>query len=159
MTATKVKPNEVIGDHLPILTWQVNRIMQNCSYQVDTKNEWVQWVTGDVNRTSLKSITQAQAKKIMITQQGGSYVNEPSTENWGAFNLKNPKHVLIMSLVRQRQWVKPHPKHGEVADMSGAFANWLKSKLSPVQKPLMDMTPIETEKIIKALGGVVGSKY
>ena len=65
MTATKVKPNEVIGDHLPILTWQVNRIMQNCSYQVDTKNEWVQWVTGDVNRTSLKSITQAQAKKII----------------------------------------------------------------------------------------------
>ena len=159
MTATKLKPNEVIGDHLPILTWQVNRIMQNCSYQVDTKNEWVQWVTGDVNRTSLKSITQAQAKKIMITQQGGSYVNETNTENWGEFNLKNPKHVLIMSLVRQRQWVKPHPKHGEVDDMSGVFANWLKSKLSPVQKPLMDMTPIETEKIIKALGGVVGSKY
>jgi len=63
MTKTKVKPNETIGDDLPILKWQTNRIMKNCQYNEDTKAEWVQWVTADVKRTSLKSITQAQAKK------------------------------------------------------------------------------------------------
>ncbi|QYS86326.1 hypothetical protein JJC03_15610 [Flavobacterium oreochromis] len=63
MATTKVKPNETIGDHLPILTWQVNRIMKNVHYKKDIKAEWVQWVTGDVKNTSLKSITQAQAKK------------------------------------------------------------------------------------------------
>ncbi len=157
MTA-KTKQPVVYGDDLPITAFQIKRIRQNCNFDEDIKEEWVQWVTGDVNRTSLKSLTQAQAVKI-IRQQTGEPQPKEQTVNFGTFDLKNQKHKLILSLVRQNQWTKQHSRHGEVADMDGAFASWLQSDRSPVNKPLLKMTPEETEKVIKALGGVVSSKY
>ena len=157
MTATKVKPNETIGDDLPILTFQVNRIMKNCQYQVDIKNEWVQWITADVNRTSLKSITQAQAKKIIMAQEGSTPVNQP-TENWAVFDKNNPKHKVILSLLYQMQWVKPSEKWGEVPDLD-RLSNFLQSEKSPVKKKLKDMEPLELEKLIKALNGIVKHRY
>lgn len=167
MTATKVKPTETIGDDLPILTFQVNRIMKNCQYQVDIKNEWVQWITADVNRTSLKSITQAQAKKIIMAQEGSTYVNSPLlegcpkggvSENWAVFDKNNPKHKVILSLLYQMQWVKPSEKWGEVPDLE-RLSNFLQSEKSPVKKKLKDMEPLELEKLIKALNGIVKHRY
>jgi hypothetical protein len=154
---TKVKPNETIGDDLPILTFQVNRIMKNCQYQVDIKNEWVQWITADVNRTSLKSITQAQAKKVIMAQEGSTLVNQP-VENWAVFDKSNPKHKVILSLLYQMQWVKPSEKWGEVPDLD-RLSNFLQSEKSPVKKKLKDMEPLELEKLIKALNGIVKHRY
>lgn len=162
MTATKVKPTETIGDHLPILTFQVKRIMANCRYQVETKNEWVQWATADVNRTSLKSITQAQAKKIIMAQEGSTYVNpthlESNVESWAIFDKNNPKHKVILSLLYQMQWVKASQKHGEIPDLD-RLSNFLKSDKSPVKKPLKDMQPFELEKVIAALNAIVKHRY
>jgi len=155
---TKAKQPVIYGDDLPITAFQIKRIRQNCNFDEDIKEEWVQWVTGDVNCTSLKSLTQAQAVKILRQQTGEPQPKEQAV-NYGAFDLKNQKHKVILSLVHQNQWTKQHPRHGEVADMDGAFASWLQSDKSPIKKPLMKMTPEETEKIIKALGGMVGSKY
>lgn len=150
-TKTKVKPNEVIGDDLPILKWQTSRIMQNCAYQVDTKNEWVQWVTGDVNRTSLTSITQAQAIRIMQQQTG----TEPQEVNWGLFDNDNSQHRRIQANLRTADIVVKNERHGEVGDMLGWFNRFLKSNKSPVKKPLKSMSPLEVSKIIRALDGVV----
>lgn len=159
MTTTKVKPTETIGDNLPILTFQVNRIMKNCQYQVDTKNEWVQWVTADVNRTSLKSITQVEAKKIICQQEG---IVLPSAveaqENWAVFDKANPKHKVILSLLYQAQWTVPNERHGEVPDLE-RLSNFLQSDKSPVKKKLKDMEPLELEKLIKALSGIVKHRY
>jgi len=155
MTATKVKPNETIGDNNPILLWQVNRIMKNAQYQEETKNEWVQWVTADVNRTSLKSITQAQAKKIIMAQEGSTPINQPKAENWGVFDKDNSQHKRIQANLRAANIVVQNGKWGEVADMTGWFARFLKSDKSPVKKPLNKMTPQEVSKIIVALDGVV----
>ncbi|MFH6945132.1 hypothetical protein [Flavobacterium sp. FlaQc-50] len=82
-------------------------------------------------------------------------------ESWGAFDKNNKQHLTIMALCRNRQWVKPDDKHpsGEVADMDGAFSEFLKSERSPVKKPLMDMTPQEVSKIIIAMSGVVNHKW
>lgn len=157
MTA-KTKQPVVYGDDLPITAFQIKRIRQNCNFDEDIKEEWVQWVTGDVNRTSLKSLTQAQAVRILRQQNGELQPKEKYT-NFGAFDLNNPKHKVILSLVRQNKWTKQHGRHGEVADMNGAFASWLQSDRSPVNKPLLKMTPEETEKVIKALSGIVKSKY
>lgn len=160
---TKVKPNEQIGDDLPILTFQINRIMKNCAYQVDTKNEYVQWVTGDVNRTSLKSITQAQAKRI-IRQQEGLTAVEPTRElsdNWASFTSSKPnpqKRSLLFSLMHQAQWTVDNEKHGEVPDLN-RLSLFLQSDKSPVQKKLIDMNDLELEKLIKAFKGIVKSKW
>lgn len=155
MTATKVKPNEVIGDNLPILLWQVNRIMKNAQYQVDTKNEWVQWVTADVERTSLKSITQTQAKKIIMAQEGSTPINQPKAENWGLFDKDNSQHKRIQANLRAANIVVQNGKWGEVADMTGWFDRFLRSDKSPVKKALKEMTTLEVSKIIRALDGVV----
>jgi hypothetical protein len=157
MTATKVKTNENIGDDLPILTFQINGIMKNCQYKVDVKDEWVQWVTADVNRTSLKSITQFQAKKIIMAQEGSIPVNK-ATENWAVFDKSNPKHKVILSLLYQMQWVKPSEKWGEVPDLD-RLSDFLQSDKSPVKKKLKDMDVLELEKLIKSLSGIVKSKF
>lgn len=147
-----VKPNETIGDELPILTWQIKRIMQNCRYQDQVKSEWVQWVTGDVKRTSLKTITQAQAKRIIRTQEGTTH--EPKADNWAFFDKENPKHKLILSLCRQAQWVEKSEKYGEVVDLE-RLSNFLKSSRCPINKPLKQMNALELEKIITVIESIV----
>jgi hypothetical protein len=155
MTATKKIPK--YDPNGVITPFQVKRIMQNCSYQVETKNEWVQWVTGDVNRTSLKSLTQDQAVKIISAQEGSTPINQP-TENWAVFDNKNPKHKIVLSLLYQMQWVTPSQKHGEVPDLD-RLSKFLQSEKSPVKKKLKDMETHEVEKLIVALRGIVKSRF
>jgi hypothetical protein len=91
-----------------------------------------------------------------------NYLSPPptssNTENWAIFDKTNTQHKTILSLLRQAQWVVPHPRHGEVADLA-RLSTFLKSDKSPVKKPLQSMTPEETSKIIQALKGIVKSKY
>lgn len=154
MKATKTKAPPVYGDDLPITPFQIQRIRANSNYQEDIKEEWVQWVTADVNRTSLKSLTQAQAVKIILTQTGDKPLNELK-ENWGLFDKDNSQHKRIQANLRAANIVIQNGKWGEVADMLGWFDRFLKSDKSPVKKPLKVMTTLEVSKIIRALDGVV----
>lgn len=148
--ATKTKPPVVYGDNNPITPHQISEIMRNCAYNKDIKDEWVQWVTGDVNCTSLRSLKQYQAIRILNRQMG----KEAAHESWGSFDTGNKQHTTIMAILRTANIVVTHPRHGEVADMKGWFSKFLQSNKSPVQKPLMDMQPKEVSKIIVALEGV-----
>lgn len=139
-----------------ITDFQVRQILQNCSYQIDVKNEWVQWVTGDTARTSLKSITSDEAKKIILAQHGGELIN--ADDNWAKFDKNNPRHRFILSLLRQLQWTTKNIKYGEVADLN-RLSKFLKSDKSPVKKPLKMMAIYEQEKIIAALSGIIKSRY
>ena len=83
MTKTKrtnsANPVPTYDPEGPITPFQKNRIMQNCNYNLDIKNEWVQWVTGDNNKTSLRNITQAQAVRIIKQQTGSPLTPEGGT--------------------------------------------------------------------------------
>lgn len=79
-------------------------------------------------------------------------------KKWGAFDKKHPKHRVILSLLYQAQWTEPSDKYGEIPDTE-RFGEWLKTDRSPVKKPLKDMEDFELEKVIKALGGIVKSRY
>lgn len=136
----------------PITPFQKNRIMQNCNYNVDIKNEWVQWVTGDNNKTSLRNITQAQAVRI-IKQQTGSD-SSGAVENWGAFDKNNSQHRYILSILRTANIVVKSEKWGEVPDTAGWLNRFLQSPKSPIKKPLKKMSPTEVSKIITALENV-----
>jgi len=155
MLNNKLKPGEVVGNALPILEWQKKRIMQKCGFNTTLKNQWVQWATQNPNRTSLSNITQEQAKKIMVALEGSQTLtqDEPTAKKWGAFTSSNPKHRVVLSTLRQMRWVVTCEKHGEKADIErlGAF---LMSNRSPVQKPLNEMNPQETEKLIKCLEAI-----
>lgn len=157
MTNTKTKKPVVYGDDLPITAFQIKEIRKNANFQEDIKEEWVQWVTGDVNRKSLTKpipLTQAQAVRIIKAQTGA----EPKDDNWGLFDKDNRQHLTLLAYIRTAQWTTPSEKHGEVADIE-RLSNWLKSELSPVKKPLMKMQPWEVSKIIKAFEGIVNSKF
>lgn len=157
MTATK-KPF-VANPNAEITDFQVKRIMANCKYQDNIKTEWVQWVTGDVKRTSLKSITQAQASQIIRAQEGSTLVSEPKAENWGKFDVSNTQHRYVMSVLRTADIVVNHEKYGEVADMHGWLSNFLQfDNRCPVKKPLLKMETEELSKIIYALEKILDHK-
>lgn len=120
----------------------------------DIKEEFVQWATKDVKKTSTNDLTFEEANKILV--QIGQKPHK--AENWAIFDKNNPKHRTVLSLMRQAQWVKPHNRHGEVADLERLDA-FLKSNKSPVKKPLNYMQPEELEKIIKAFKGIVKHRY
>ena len=153
MTKTKrtnsANPAPTYDPEGPITPFQKNRIMQNCNYNVDIKNEWVQWVTGDNNKTSLRNITQAQAVRI-IKQQTGSD-SSGAVENWGAFDKNNSQHRYILSILRTANIVVKSQKWGEVPDTAGWLNRFLQSPKSPIKKPLKKMSPTEVSKIITAL--------
>lgn len=152
MKVTKA-PTPTIG----ITKFQINQIMKNCNYKVEMKDEWVQWATGDVNRTSLRSITHDQAIKIMHQQTGTKPLQEDEN-NWGEFDKNNRQHLTLLAYMRTAQWTTPNEKHGEVADIS-RLSDFLKSDKSPILKPLKKMEPWEVSKIIEAFKGIVKSKY
>lgn len=154
MKATKTNAPPVYGDDLPITAFQIKEIRKNSNYQEEIKEEWVQWVTGDVARTSLKSLTQAQAVRILKAQTG----TEPQADNWGLFDKDNKQHLTLLAYMRTVQWTTSNGKHGEVADID-RLSDWLKSDKSPVRKPLKKMQPWEVSKIIEAFKGIVNSKF
>lgn len=153
MKTTKTPPKTTGG----ITKFQINRIMHNCNYNEDIKSEWVQWATGDVNRTSLRSITHDQAIKILFQQTGATPLNE-SPDNWGLFDKENRQHLTILAEMRTAQWVIPSKKWGEVPDLE-RLSDFLKSDKSPINKPLKKMEPWEVSKIIEAFKGIVKSIY
>lgn len=152
MTKTKTPP--IYGDDLPITAFQIKAIRKNCNFEESIKEEWVQWVTGDSSRTSLKSITQGEAVRIIKQQTGTTDIPKTESDNWGYFDNNNPQHKRIQADLRTANIVVKNEKWGKVGDMLGWFNRFLKSKYSPVKKPLMEMTPQEVSKIIVALDGV-----
>lgn len=120
----------------------------------DTKEEFVQWATNSNEKISTNDLSFDQANRIL--EKLG--IKPFKADSWSAFDKKNPKHTLVLSLLRQAGWTTPHPKYGEVADLN-RLDLFLKSDKSPVKMPLKKMTDIEVEKVIKALKGIVKSRW
>lgn len=139
---------------------QKQLIHVNCPNR-DTKEEFVQWATGDVNKISTNDLTYAEANMI-LRQLNVKTVPMPVEDlaiTWGKFDKNNSKHKAILSLLRQIQWTTEHPKYGNVADIA-RFGGWLQSdKRAPVHKPLLKMSPEELSKTITALEGILKWMY
>lgn len=135
---------------------QIKTILKNCNYNQDIKEEWVQWVTNDSSKTSLKELSQEQAEQIIKQQTGTSSNQQPATK-FEYFDKENKKHKVVLSLLYQLGWTTTNPQGKEIPNMS-QLATWLQSKRSPVQKPLTQQSYWETEKIIKALSQMIVKK-
>lgn len=96
------------------------------------------------------------AKELSIHQ--ADQLQKKLVTNWAEFTILNPQHKYILSLLRQLNWTKNHKVHGEVADMA-RLSDFLKSKKSPVPKPLQDMGTRETSKLISCLESMITKKY
>lgn len=127
---------------------QRQQIHRLCHYDAELKCELVYQITGDRKKVSTMDLTPTEAQKLINSL----------TTNWAAFDKNNAQHKYILSLLQQMGWTTQHEKWGTVADLE-RFSHWLKSRRSPVIKPLLSMTPEETSKIIFALEGIIRSTY
>lgn len=113
----------------------------------EQKAQLVQQYTGDWSKTSTKDLTIEQANQIIV-RFGGQPIQY---ENWALFDAKNGAHRNILSLCMQLRWqVYNADKKAYYADLY-RLSEWLKSKKSPVKKPLKQMVKLELSKIIYAL--------
>ncbi|QAA81387.1 hypothetical protein EI546_06435 [Aequorivita sp. H23M31] len=126
----------------------------------DIKEEFVQWATGSVEKTSTNDLSFEQANEIIkkLGKQPVKVTKEDSPMFWGYFDRSNKQHLQIQSLLHQIKWTMANTKYGRVPDLA-RFGSWLQSDRSPVRKPLKKMTPAECSKIINALNGILKTLY
>ncbi|MDO6808111.1 hypothetical protein Q4603_05810 [Zobellia galactanivorans] len=125
-------------------------------YDADTKEEAVQWATGDIEKRSAKDLTYDQADKLIKQLTGAN--NRPLVHPYGAFDAKNPRHRKILSLCITYGWKKL--KNGkEVADIN-RLGEWLENDpRAPVHKPLKKQDHDELSKTVFALEKLIKWKY
>ena len=113
------------------------------------EDEWrdlIATYTGDRTRTSVKDLSFDQANDLIKHLGGRPFYDD----NWGLFDKDNRQHQYILSLLHQLGWVTYHHQYGMVPD-TRHLSNWLKSRRSPVRKPLRKMNTKELTKVISAL--------
>lgn len=93
-----------------------------------------------------------------LTMHQADQLKKKLVTNWANFNIDNQQHKYILSLMRQMGWTTPNDKYGEVADMA-RLSDFLKSKKTPVPKPLQDMGTREISKLICCLESMITKKY
>lgn len=131
---------------------QIKDIMRDIKYNVELKDELVQWVRGD-NETSLNSLTFEQANKILVARK----LKPHKGEKWANFDKQNSKHKAILSLLYQAKWVSNY--QGKVLPDLDRLSTWLQSEKAPVRKPLNKQNSTELSKTITALEGIVKSTW
>jgi hypothetical protein len=127
----------------------------------DTKEEFVQWATGDVEKTSCNDLNFDQANKILVKlgiRPLAQSLGRPLEKNWGRFDKSNKQHMRVMSQLHQIGWTQANERYGTVADID-RLGQWLQSERSPVRKPLRKMNGREISKIINALNSMTVKKY
>ncbi len=113
----------------------------------DQRSMMVQRYTNDPARISTKSLTFDEANTIIENYGGKPF----KYDNWAFFDGKNIRHRKILSLCLDLEWsVYNTDKKRHFADLH-RLSEFLKSKKSPVQKPLKKMNPEELSKVIHAL--------
>lgn len=105
----------------------------------------------DTEAMHIKALTKGKAEtaKELTMHQADGLIKKLVT-NWAVYDKNSTQHRYVLSLLMQMGWSKPHDVFSVVADMP-RLSNFLKSKKSPVPKPLQDMTPAETSKLISCL--------
>lgn len=109
-----------------------------CNYDAELKQDLVHQFSNGRTTTSLE-LTEKESNHLIYALQ-----------NWANFNSGNTQHRYILSLCIQKGWCKHHQKYGQVADLN-RLSDFLKSKRSPVRKPLLQMNKTECSKIISCL--------
>jgi hypothetical protein len=110
-------------------------------YDTDTKEEAVQWASGDNEKRSTKDLSYEQADRLIKQLSGKPPRAKTKLHPYGAFDAKNPRHRKVLSLCITYGWKTVHPNTGrEIADIE-QLGIWLKHHpKAPVRKPLKKMT-------------------
>lgn len=120
----------------------------------EVKEEFVQWATADVTKTSCNDLTFDQANRILVQNN-----RKPHKLAFRAkFDKNNSRHKYLLSLCIQYGWWQVSKKFGKVADLDQLNA-WMHSDKCPVKKALTDMDNDELTKVIGALSKMTVKRY
>ncbi|MFK7048750.1 hypothetical protein FLACOL_01092 [Flavobacterium columnare] len=156
----KTKKPPIYDPNGEITPFQIQSIRQLCNFNEEEKNKLILQATNG-KTSSLKALKQAQAIEIIKQFSGNenkTIAKQVVTEFWAYYYKENTQHRYILSLLIQLGWSVKSNKYGEIADLN-RFSDWLKSRRSPVQKPLKSMSPEEISKIISALESMIVKNY
>lgn len=101
---------------------------------------------------SFKDLTSSQTDDLIRFFTTGKM---PDNSSWGMFNKHNTKHRRILSACYTLGWIQ---EDENLVDLH-RLGSFLKSKRSPVQKPLKEMSSIELSKIITCFDNMIEKKY
>lgn len=132
------------------------RLIQINSPSRDMKEEFVQWATGDVKKTSCNDLTFDQANLIMEKFLG---LTPHKPKFLATFDKHNPRHKYLLSAVITFGWFRKSAKYGKVANLD-KLNEWLYSDRCPVKgKPLKQMNDEELSKIIAAFESMTVKQF
>lgn len=130
-------------DMIQASTSQRKELYKLFGYCKEAESIHIKAITNGKGSTA-KELTQAQARTLTASL----------TTNWAVFKTSNTQHKYILSLLQQLGWSIQHVRFGTIADMP-RLSNFLKSKKTPVPKPLQNMDKVETSKLISCLESMV----
>lgn len=145
------------------------KIIHTNAHSREIKEEYVQWATGDMDKTSCNDLSFEEANAIIIKFFGIKPVvaaKEDTPYYWGMFTQGNKQHQQVLSIMHQLNWTKHSKKWGRVPNIE-TLGSWLQSDRAPVNKPLKKLLakPAPGEKVsemsktITALNGIIKSTY
>lgn len=116
-------------------------------YDKELEALMVQEITKDENKKSAKDLSITQAQGLI----------KSLTTHWARFRKDKKQHMYILSLLRQMGWTERSERYGIIADMD-RLSDFLKSKKSPINKPLQDMDTTELQTLINCFESMLGKK-
>lgn len=110
----------------------------------------------DKEITSTKELSSVEADNFIYFLNTGI----KGETNWAFFDKDAfvSERKLLWSYLYQAQWTKPHETLNEVPDLQ-RLSDFLKSKKSPINKPLKQFTKYDWSKLLQAFRNIVKGTY
>lgn len=134
---------------------KIKTLQAICSGKFSNRDERLEFFSDFLDKEvqSAKELTQEDADDLINYFLTGR-VRDNSA--YALFNKDNKKHMKILSLAKELDWVDPKTDYADLNRLGG----WLKSNRCPVQgKRLKEMSYNELSKVVKALENMVQSKW
>lgn len=111
--------------------------------------------TKDPAKKSVNDLTFDQANEVIKNYGGKPF----KIENWAMFDYTNAQHRKVLSVCHVLDWTIYDTDKQKWLVNVNTLSDWLKSKRSPVNKPLNKMNPEELSKVIFALERIFEKQF
>ena len=143
---------------MEITKTQIKQIQTIMSSRFPDRDDRLNYTSAFLEREikSTKDLSQIEADEFINFLNTGK--KEPA--NWGYFEIEKfpGERKTLFSLMYQAQWTKAHEIVKEVPDLD-RLSNFLKSKKSPVHKPLKQFEKADWSKLIAVFTNIVKGTY
>ena len=134
---------------------QIQIIQTICSGKFSNRDERLEFFSEFLFREvkSTKDLSRNEADGVITYLTTGRVADYTS---YALFDKNNPRHMKILSLARELDWIDEKTGFASLERLGG----WFRSARCPVQdKKLKDMNYEDISKVIKALENMVKSKW